>query len=145
MGLDMYLSARKYLWADSPLQIEVNKVTKDIRGVLQAKQISFEAMYWRKANAIHNWFVNNVQDGEDNCAEYYVGREQLEELLDIIEQVLADTGLASELLPTTSGFFFGSTNIDEWYFQDLEETKERLTELMKDQYKDFDFYYRSSW
>ena len=24
---------------------------------------------WRKANAIHKWFVDNVQDGVDDCGD----------------------------------------------------------------------------
>ena len=46
--------------------------------------------YWRKANHIHNWFVENVQDGQDDC-EYHqeVTKETLEELLYVCKTVLA--------------------------------------------------------
>lgn len=46
--------------------------------------------YWRKANHIHNWFVENVQDGQDDC-EYHqeVTKEILEELLYVCKMVLA--------------------------------------------------------
>lgn len=54
-----------------------------------------EVAYWRKANAIHNWFVQNVQDGEDDCKQYYVSNEQLKELLDLCDKVLT----ASKLIP----------------------------------------------
>ncbi len=45
--------------------------------------------YWRKSNQIHNWFVNHVQNGEDDC-EYHdpVTKEILEELLDTCKTVL---------------------------------------------------------
>lgn len=45
--------------------------------------------YWRKANHIHNWFVANVQDNEDDC-DYHneVTKENLEELLQICNTVL---------------------------------------------------------
>lgn len=45
--------------------------------------------YWRKSNQIHNWFVNHVQNGEDDC-EYHneCTREILEELLDTCKTVL---------------------------------------------------------
>ena len=58
MGLDMYLSRR----------------LKD--------NTEHEVMYWRKANAIHKWFVDNVQGGEDDCREYPVSNDQLIELRD---------------------------------------------------------------
>ena len=46
--------------------------------------------YWRKANHIHNWFVENIQNGEDDC-EYHreVTKEYLEMLLSICKTVLA--------------------------------------------------------
>ena len=51
------------------------------------KSIIEEVGYWRKANAIHKWFVDNVQDGEDNCGYYKVAPEQLEELLNICKLI----------------------------------------------------------
>lgn len=50
--------------------------------------------YWRKSNEIHNWFVENVQDGVDDCCYHdEVTRETLEELLDICKRVLASCEL----------------------------------------------------
>lgn len=48
-----------------------------------------ECAYWRKANAIHNWFVQNVQNGVDDRDIYLVTREQLEQLKEACEMVLA--------------------------------------------------------
>lgn len=48
-----------------------------------------EIGYWRKVNQIHNWFVENVQNGVDDC-DYHneVTKEDLEELLDICQRVI---------------------------------------------------------
>ena len=35
-----------------------------------------------------------------------------------------DIALAQRLLPTCSGFFYGSTDYDEWYFSDVKEVLE---------------------
>lgn len=88
MGLDMYLSKRKFIGA----QYEHRKVsgTVDIKiGEKQVpidfKKLSYveeEACYWRKANAIHKWFVDNCQEGIDDCREHYVERSDLETLLE---------------------------------------------------------------
>jgi hypothetical protein len=51
--------------------------------------------------------------------------------------------LAESLLPVRSGFFFGSTDYDQYYMQDIEDTIEILTECLKD--KDADYTYQSSW
>lgn len=40
-----------------------------------------ELVYWRKANQIHRYFVENVQNGIDDCSYYKVSKEQIEELL----------------------------------------------------------------
>lgn len=145
MGLDMYLRGKKYLWNDTPIKTEVNKLMKAITNGLEIKEITVEAARWRKANQIHKWFVDNVQEGQDNCAEYYVSKDKLKDLLNAVNEVLKDTALASEILPTQEGFFFGSTDTDVWYFQDLEYTKETLENLLSPEFGDWDFYYTSSW
>jgi len=108
--------------------------------------IAVTVAYWRKSNAIHKWFVDHCQDGVDDCRDAYVSREQLIELRDLCKTVLADPKLAEDELPPQSGFFFGSTGIDEWYLADLKRTVEELTRILDDErLKGFDFEYHSSW
>ena len=103
--------------------------------------ITERTAYWRKANMIHNWFVENVQNGVDDCDRYLVSVEKLEELVNICKEILADHSKAEELLPTAEGCFFGKTNYDEDYFYDLEITVEQLSNLDENG----DYYYSSSW
>lgn len=103
--------------------------------------------YWRKANAIHKWFVENVQDGEDDC-EFHrpVTKDDLEALFELCREVLADNSKANELLPNTSGFFFGSQQYDVWYFEDIKKTAELCKQLIDGfDFENYDLYYRSSW
>lgn len=137
-----------------------------------------EVGYWRKANSIHRWFVDKVQDGEDDCEYYEVSKEDLEELLntcytvlgqseiitaniiaecgrnehgEIIEKTIAkkiikNPTAATSLLPTQNGFFFGDTDYNEWYINDLEKTIEIILNALKT--TDFDkemVVYHSSW
>jgi hypothetical protein len=97
-----------------------------------------------EANEIHAWFVANCQDGEDDCRDHYVSRDQLRELLGLVQQVLADHSKAAELLPTESGFFFGGTEYDEDYFDDLRRTQDILTGLLAEP-EEGEFRYRASW
>lgn len=147
MGLDMYLNKKTYVGAnydfnnvtgtlalkrnDVPIPINLNK----IRYILE------EQAYWRKANQIHRWFVNNVQEGVDDCGIYEVYGEQLLELVELCRCVLADHSLADSLLPSQEGFFFGSTEYDEYYFADLESTIEQLEDVEPDTW----YEYSSSW
>lgn len=146
MGLDMYLNAKKYLSEYDIAVAEKRAAVSIIFGGLDVQEISVRAMYWRKANAIHNWFVENVQDGEDNCAPYYVSRENIEQLINDIATVLENRGKAEKILPTGSGFFFGSTEYDSYYFEELERTLAELLALIINPLLDgFDFEYHSSW
>jgi hypothetical protein len=150
MGLDMYLNKHTYVqnWdhqspeekhevvvtkGGQPTKIDPNKV----------KYIVEEAGYWRKQNQIHRWFVENVQQGIDNCGDYYVSKSDLKTLLELCEKVKADNSLADELLPGASGFFFGGTDYDEWYFNGIDNTIDILKEALEDE--NGEYYYSSSW
>ena len=99
MGLDMYLNAKRFLWhSEGELANKISENFPEI-GDKRVKEITVEAMYWRKSNQIHKWFVDNVQDGTDDCGNYDVSTEKLKELLDVIEQILADKSKADSLLP----------------------------------------------
>jgi hypothetical protein len=154
-------------------EVTVKKNGQEVPHIKKDRISSIEetVAYWRKANHIHAWFVNNVQDGEDNCREYYVDREKLKELVDACKkvkeslvnspkktfqdgwangqktyadvEVFEDTSVAEELLPTEQGFFFGGTEYDEWYIQGLDETINQLEPLLVEE--DGDFYYQASW
>ncbi len=148
MGLDMYLSVRKYVgrldlsagydevkgWSHDE-QFDKVMESCDMSEFLETDNttglhVEVPVAYWRKANAVHKWFVDTRADGEDNCQPIWVCSEHLEELLELCNQVLADNSKADELLPTEGGFFFGPTEYDDWYFQGIEYTQRRLTELI---------------
>lgn len=158
MGLDMYLRSKIYIGANYehnkiggeinltrdgvPVKINLNKVT----------EISENCGYWRKSNQIHRWFVENVQQGEDDCKEYYVSKSKLEELLETCQKVKANPILAAELLPPQDGFFFGNTDYDDYYWGDIDDTIEIISNVLKDTIevdgKTFlrgDIYYQASW
>lgn len=142
MGLDMYLSAKKYFYTDDDTAKAVAKVVGT--GDFQVQEVSVRAMYWRKANAIHGWFVRNCQDDVDDCQEYYVSHEKLERLRDICQAVLDDDDEWADELEPTEGFFFGSTEKDDGYYEDLKHTVEGLNKVLNE-LDSYDFYYRASW
>lgn len=183
MGLDMYLYKKTYVknW-DHYAPEERHEITVKLGGQVhphikpeRIREITEQVAYWRKANAIHKWFVDNVQGGKDECQESYVAREQLAELverckevlnsIETIEgqchvgtmwtpdegrqelfepgQVIAQAELANKLLPTQDGFFFGSTDYDQYYLGDLQDTVAQLEPLLTEE--GGDFYYQASW
>ena len=167
----MYLTAKRYLWSypeDGPdakiadaiagmfPEIDGN-ATKDVfsNRPFRVNQVECEVGYWRKANAIHNWFVKNVQNGVDECQPTRLEWEDLDQLRQDCKKVKEDNSRAETLLPPAAGFFFGSTELDEWYFRSLDTTidtidkieKALVTEQLDDgtRYSKWDFEYQSSW
>lgn len=120
MGLDMYMYCN-----DRELTHEVQDTKWRAR--------SGEIMYWRKANAIHNWFIERAEysRGEDDCRPISLTVYDLRTLCDLCDEVLADNERAPELLPVTDGFFFGSQDYDDYYFEDIKYTSEKLHEILE--------------
>ena len=163
MGLDMYLYAKKYTskYNDEELNKTLWNLFPKIKPVdnINTAEVKLEVGYWRKANAIHKWFVDNVQEGTDDCGHYGVSVEQLKKLREDIKEILTDKvriarrlneeivpEKAEEVLPTQSGFFFGGTDYDEYYWDNMKNTLKLLNKLIDDEaYKEFEFEYHSSW
>lgn len=161
MGLDMFLSERIYIGAKynhNKIDGTIN-ITKDGKLIdiplNRVEEITLNKGYWRKANHIHNWFVENIQDNIDDCKEYYAPIDKLRQLKSVCGQVkksldeskmdesgiYINTSVAEELLPTKSGPFFGGTDYDEYYYETLDDTIKILSELNEK----YDYYYTSSW
>lgn len=157
----MYLYARKFLysWRDADetkrdKQIAVmQKLFPEMKGK-EPRYVEFEMCYWRKANAIHKWFVENVQEGKDDCDSYDVDWEQLQQLYNDIIEVIGEQRSqirikkrAKDVLPTQSGFFFGGEKYDDYYFGQLERTRDMLKDILgrKAELEEWNFVYHSSW
>lgn len=184
MGLDMNLYKRTYVknWEhtkpEERLTINIKRGGKPETNIKPERinYIEEEIGYWRKANAIHKWFIDNCADEgqDDNCVPISVEREQLEQLLKTCQEVVQKAVLVkgkvqngsvmgekdwepimeegtliqndeeiASILPTTSGFFFGSTNYDEDYLQDVKQTIETIESALEEE--GGDFYYEASW
>jgi hypothetical protein len=143
MGLDMYIhKVHRIGYGHKPVKISGVKLYGNVT------EITERVISWHKVSPIHAWFVKNVQGGRDDCVKHIVSINQLEELRNLIERAI-DTQV-SELLPPCSGLYFGSMDIDEYYWQDLEETLTKLNALLKFEAKNKDagsswFTYQASW
>ena len=152
MGLDMYLFQTHYIkeWDHDPdderIKTTITKGGEPIKFAGRPFEVRYEVAYWRKANAVHQWFVENCQEGVDEC-QYSapIAPEQIETLVQICKRVidLADQGEWTKLrmyvqdhLPPTAGFFFGPSDIDDdeymqsWFIEDMRNTVEQLTPLL---------------
>lgn len=112
---------------------------------LYEKQVH-EVAYWRKANAIHGWIINHT-GAVDNCTPINLTKQDLYELRELCIKVLDvhTTDYAEEMLPPTSGFFFGSNTVDEWYWEDIKDTIDKLNIALTESVDDAMFEYQASW
>lgn len=115
--------------------------------------VQVAALYWRKANAIHGWFVENCQDGVDECEESDpIDYELLASLADTCKRAVEayDAGRrdeAAKILTPRAGFFFGGTDLDEWWRDNAERTATELERVVTTAIGigGVTFTYRSSW
>lgn len=153
MGLDMYLNKRIFIGGHYEHRHATGELNITVEGEslkLPAKKINDitqQVAYWRKANAIHKWFVDKIQGGNDDCGTYAVDISQLQELRDLCIEVKRTRDKSK--LPPCEGFFFGPTDDDKYYFEDIEDTIRLLSFVDKPEKLSRKFYvdyeYRSSW
>lgn len=208
MGLDMYVNIRHKntqskldayeAWEQKYSYEEFQRLTEEQKEEYRNSEPEYdenmygkELMYWRKANHIHNWFVQNCQGGVDDCGRYAITVNDLMKLKELCEKILTMTEKRKEMrytsysatekeevdilyltpegveyaiehLPSRSGFFFGSTEYDDWYVWWLKNTVEQIdaaidslnceygfalnSDLVTGEYKgDYIIEYTSSW
>lgn len=158
MGLDMYLYRKESVsgtaWTQDKKAIkEANlySVIADHFNVdheIGARYVNVDicVAYWRKANAIHGWFVD-LDGGRDECQTIYVSLDQLKDLRELANSVVLTPAMAGDMLPPREGCFFGTSDIDEWYISDMKNTVEMLDKIISnvspDEYPTF--FYQASW
>lgn len=169
MGLDMYLYIKVYTYPHTLEGLSGDLAEKFHRNITLAMSamldlynanvnivkdismtsVNFQIGYWREAIAIHNWFVENVQDGIDDCKEYSVDSEDLKRLRDICKNLL----LIYEEIPdefeyeaeTTLPLCIIRNDYDEDYVENLRNTIKIIDIALSIDKPFSDFIYLSSW
>lgn len=99
-----------------------------------------EVAYFRKVNFLLPFF----EYGE-NCSRLEIDDYKIDELLFKCKQVLEDHSLAETLLPTQGGFFFGNSEYNDWYFEDVKEVYDKFSEIAEDFNSDEDMLAMFCW
>jgi hypothetical protein len=140
MGLDMYLRKKTYVgnqYRDPERRVMV-VVPENQDGVtFPAGAIKTERVSeivemvgsWRKANQIHNWFVRNVQEHEDDCKEYYVDVEQLQELVTLCQKVINTAILVGGKIHTST-VYSGGKMVEQYEEGMVIANAEEVAELL---------------
>jgi len=128
----------------APLEIDWNSLSYNSNITL-----SYTIAYWRKANAIHAWFVAECADGVDECQQIPVFRSDLVELNNLCKSVMNDPSTALKTLPPTrQPVIFGQNNIDIYYMLHIKDTisiLDNILEIIPDDNDKWNFVYQASW
>jgi len=127
MGLDMYLFKLKREALKNP--------------TFNMDEDGEEVMYWRKANAIHYWFTyghenDNLEYLECGIDELQILKKQCQEDIDN-----KDNPDQKRNLVTANGFFWGGTEYDDWFYEQLQQTVDKITEIEKEHQKGDEYFY----
>ena len=116
----------------------------------------YKVGYWRKFNALHGYIVKNFAAGRDECQDILLTKRNINDLLSILKEVKEFPNKAEDLLPTCDGFFFGSLEYDDLYFDNVEYSIKLFEKILKlfdefekeedeDYHISYDIIYRASW
>ena len=134
---------RKFIDEVKPLD-EVRKFFENFTVTYYAE----EDAYFRKVNFIYHYCQPKLVD---ECA--FVTKDDLEDIIERCDKILEGLkfkgeeipyekiDLAQELLPTQSGFFFGSTDYDKWYFASVKDARRQMKKLLRGFNEDTDVIY----
>ena len=109
----------------------------------------YQIGYFRKFNALHSYIVKTFADGIDNCQDIILYKEDVEQIKKVLDDVLnahQQVEKAKEILPTQSGFFFGGTDYDEFYFEDVKVAADLMQNLLDNfDFEKYQLIYEASW
>ena len=168
MGLDMYFSRRTYVSSfKSTRDADGNWGVRDVNNMelkfddadlshINLQNVRYiEELFgeFRKFNALHAYVVDNFGGGVDECQVIYLDIDnliQIHEMLSLVKESLSigDKVIASQTLPPSEGFFFGSTEIDEWYEKDVNEAVEVFGKVIEEHSivgNNASYSYQASW
>lgn len=138
MGLDMTLKVK-------------SDFSNPIDGIVSQTR---NAIVWRKANQIHRWFMEHcAPDGcegpadlDFNQADLPATHTQLVALRDLCKEAYKTEN--PTLLPPCDGFYFGSTDLGEYYWDEIDRTEMELTALLNEKCPSGEtrsYFYHPSW
>ena len=100
------------------------RVKKEIEGAYE----EYDA-YFRKVNFLFKYYEDRGKM-YDQCYAF-TDADDIDDIIDRCKRILEHHDLAYSLLPTQSGFFFGSTDYDNWYYDDIKDCLKQMKKYRK--------------
>ena len=109
----------------------------------------YQIGYFRKFNALHSYIVKTFANGIDNCQDIILYKKDVEQIKKVLDEVLnvhQQAEKAKEILPTQSGYFFGGTDYDEFYFDEVKVAANLMQSFLDNfDFENYQLVYRASW
>ena len=128
LGYEYYTSKLNEIKTPDEVEVVFNTDKERIYSLYNA--------YFRKVNFLYEYFRSDLVD--ESCI---VTKQRILDLINTCKDVLehkGDEDYAKEHLPTTSGFFFGSTEYNEGYWYDVKDCLKQMNKLYKSMKDDED-------
>lgn len=150
MGLDMFIYLHKEDYK-SEFRGNLGALPPELKNFhveSTSHEDYYEVGYWRKFNALHSYIVETYANGIDECQKIYLTRLDIKNILSTLK-LIKDEECAKEYMPTSEGFFFGSTDYDDYYFENVKKSIDIFSKLLafltSEDGKDYDVFYNASW
>lgn len=100
----------------------------------ESEQVRRDRFYFRKVNCIYGYCTDNelIEDGEVAMLDHEHMLDILKRAKEILSQPTEEEKLAKgkKLLPTQVGFFFGNTDYNKWYLEDIAEVAKKFEAMI---------------
>lgn len=109
-----------------------HQLEKAIKQAIHNHSAPYQA-YFRKVNFLFKYFEDRGKMIDEWFA--FVDKDDVDVLIDRCQRIIAAKDklkeIGPELLPTKSGYFFGSTDYENWYLQDVKDCLKQMKAFRK--------------
>lgn len=123
LGIEYDYNKGKYYYNVVPFDVWKEKR----KSIFEGYYLNYD-LYFRKVNFLFKFCENQDILIDERFA--YVTKDIALDLIDRCKKVIAHHSLAKKLLPTQSGFFFGSTEYNDTYFEDVQDVLEQFEKFL---------------
>lgn len=141
MGLDQYITAYKRVKATPQMILDLKNEGLDLTDAVSTEpddvliRATVHIHSFRKFNALHGFvadlFATKYGEGFQDSLFPYDITDYIDQMETVLDMILKEPDKAEIMFSPTAGFFFGSTEIDRWYWEDVKELKELIPKLRK--------------
>lgn len=99
--------------------------------ILMGEDTGAPSWYGRKINFLQNRISEIIEHEVNNITFYEISLDDVKQIIEDCQFIKEHPDSAEDMLPTVEGFFFGSTEYGDLYFEDIDYLLESLPVFIK--------------